>query len=367
MNKLNRAICMVGILVALAVVQTPVSARQGRPGAPLVRGAGTSGQIPIWMNSNTLGDSVISQNSDGGVYVDVSAATAVSGYTNNTSGSVGVWGEAYGSGGPYAFGVMGRATTSPNGIGVQGEGTQAGAVAKATGTAGNTQGLAAFSGLNPTGVGVSATGAGVGVLGSTASCTDSGGSGGCATPGTAGLFVTGSGGDILVGSVDVNGNWNSVFRVDSTGKGYFNGGTQIGGADFAEAVNVAKGHNHYAPGDLLVVDPTTDRQLTLATQPYSTLIAGIYSTKPGILATTHAMDGPSTREEVPVAVVGIVPCKVSTENGPIQRGDLLVTSSTPGHAMRGTDRSRMLGAVVGKALETQREGKGLIEVLVTLQ
>jgi hypothetical protein len=35
--------------------------------------------------------------------------------------------------------------------------------------------------------------------------------------------------------------------------------------------------------------------------------------------------------------------------------------------MKGTDRSRMIGAVVGKALERLQEGKGVIEVLVTLQ
>jgi len=35
--------------------------------------------------------------------------------------------------------------------------------------------------------------------------------------------------------------------------------------------------------------------------------------------------------------------------------------------MKGTDRARMLGAVVGKALEPLREGTGLIQVLVTLQ
>jgi hypothetical protein len=35
--------------------------------------------------------------------------------------------------------------------------------------------------------------------------------------------------------------------------------------------------------------------------------------------------------------------------------------------MKGTDRARLLGAVVGKALEPLREGTGVIEVLVTLQ
>ncbi len=54
-------------------------------------------------------------------------------------------------------------------------------------------------------------------------------------------------------------------------------------------------------------------------------------------------------DEVPVAVVGIVPCKVSIENGPIRPGDLLVTSSTPGHAM--SDANPPVGTVVGNALE----------------
>jgi len=66
-------------------------------------------------------------------------------------------------------------------------------------------------------------------------------------------------------------------------------------------------------------------------------------------------------------VVGIVPCKVTTENGAIARGDLLVTSSRPGYAMKGTDRERMLGAVLGKALEPLRKGTGVIQVLVTQQ
>jgi hypothetical protein len=75
----------------------------------------------------------------------------------------------------------------------------------------------------------------------------------------------------------------------------------------------------------------------------------------------------SIEKDVPLAVIGIVPCKVTTENGPIQRGDLLVASSKPGYAMKGTDRSRMLGAIVGKALEPLAEGDGVVEVLVTLQ
>ena len=121
------------------------------------------------------------------------------------------------------------------------------------------------------------------------------------------------------------------------------------------------------PGDVMIIDATGRRRMALARQPYSTLVAGIYSTKPGVLATPHGMDDPRLAGEVPLAIVGIVPCKVSAENGPIQAGDLLVTSATPGYAMKGTDHSRMLGAVVGKALGSLVSGKGVIEVLVTLQ
>ena len=70
-------------------------------------------------------------------------------------------------------------------------------------------------------------------------------------------------------------------------------------------------------------------------------------------------------DEVPLAVVGIVPCKATAQNGPIRPGDLLVTSSVPGHAMRDDDPRN--GTIVGKALEPLDSGTGVIRVLVTLQ
>jgi hypothetical protein len=107
--------------------------------------------------------------------------------------------------------------------------------------------------------------------------------------------------------------------------------------------------------------------LSLSQSPYSTLVAGIYSTRPGVVASTRRVDEALLNDEVPLAVVGIVPCKVTAENGPIVAGDLLVSSSIPGHAMKGTDRGRLVGAVVGKALEPLQKGTGVIQVLATLQ
>jgi hypothetical protein len=160
--------------------------------------------------------------------------------------------------------------------------------------------------------------------------------------------------------------YNPVFRVDSTGKGFFNGGTQNSGADFAESVDVVGGASQYQRGDVMMVDEDGVRRFARTTEPYSTKIAGIYSTKPGVLGTTHLDGDPRLANEVPLAIVGIVPCKVSAENGAIKAGDLLVSASKPGYAMKGTDRQKMLGAVVGKALGSLDKDTGVIEVLVSL-
>ena len=189
------------------------------------------------------------------------------------------------------------------------------------------------------------------------------------TRGTAARFEA-SGAPSFQSSHDLlSGYWNfsPVFRVDATGKGFFNGGTQTGGADFAESMDVVGAKSDYEPGDLMAIDADGDRRLVKATAAYSTGVAGIYATKPGVLASPYAAGDPRLADDVPLAMVGIVPCKVTAANGAIARGDLLVASSLPGYAMKGTDRTRMLGAVVGKALQPLPSGTGVILVLVTLQ
>ncbi len=168
--------------------------------------------------------------------------------------------------------------------------------------------------------------------------------------------------DYVVGARTLYGTRN--FRIDAAGTGYFNGGTQASGADFAEQIAVADETQTYAPGDVLVISAETDRAVERSSTAYSTAVIGVYSTQPGYLAGAPDTDNPLGG--LPVAIVGIVPCKVSAENGAIQRGDLLVTSSTPGHAMRaGADPAQ--GTVLGKALGELKSGTGVIQILVTLQ
>jgi len=181
----------------------------------------------------------------------------------------------------------------------------------------------------------------------------------------AGLFANVAGGDILRGGFGQPES--TVFRVDGQGTVFADGGFRPFGADFAESMAVKGNRDQYGPGDLMVIDASGNRRLALSTNAYSTLVAGIYSTQPGMLGSTRRLDEAADKDEVPLAVVGVVPCKVSAENGPISAGDLLVTSSTAGYAMRGTDRKKMLGAVIGKALEPLSSGKGVVQVLVTLQ
>jgi hypothetical protein len=179
-----------------------------------------------------------------------------------------------------------------------------------------------------------------------------------------GVVVNASGGNLYLGMT----NTVHKFRVDTNGAVYADGGLFSSGADFAESVEVRGDRAQYEPGDVLAIDRSADRHLALSHHSYETLVAGIYSTKPGVLASPHHIDDPSIPAgEVPLAVVGIVPCKVTTENGAIQPGDLLVTSSRPGYAMKGTDRKLLVGAVVGKALEPFSAGTGKIQILVTLQ
>jgi len=76
---------------------------------------------------------------------------------------------------------------------------------------------------------------------------------------------------------------------------------------------------------------------------------------------------PTVDNRRPVALVGKVYCKVDASHGPVDVGDLLTTSPTPGHAMKAADPGRAFGAVIGKALQPLRDGRGCIPVLVALQ
>jgi hypothetical protein len=174
--------------------------------------------------------------------------------------------------------------------------------------------------------------------------------------------------DNEVGSFQIHtggGASNPVFRVEENGDVYADGTYTSPASDFAEMLPA---NPDLEPGDVLVIGP--DGRLARSTEPYQSSVVGVYSTKPGYLGGGQHL---GQKGFAPLAVVGVVPVKVSAENGPIQPGDLLTTSSTPGHAMKAnpvTENGISMypsGTLIGKALEGHEEGTGMILIVVMLQ
>ena len=120
--------------------------------------------------------------------------------------------------------------------------------------------------------------------------------------GIAGLFENdfnvGNGGtgneSIIVGqTADTSnpGTQKTVFNLTTNGNLSISGQFTSGGADFAESVAVKGVQSSYTAGDVLVIDDTSQRRLAHTTQPYSRLVAGIYSTQPGMVAGRQLLAG----------------------------------------------------------------------------
>jgi hypothetical protein len=112
--------------------------------------------------------------------------------------------------------------------------------------------------------------------------------------------------------------------------------------------------NVYEPGTVLVIGGS--KEVTTTTKYADTRVAGIVSKNPAYMMNSAA----GTDETHPyIALKGRVPCRVV---GSILKGDLLVTSTRPGHAEKAI--GFLSGAIIGKALEDNLEGSAVIEVLV---
>jgi len=163
-------------------------------------------------------------------------------------------------------------------------------------------------------------------------------------------------------------NGANVARIDENGRGFFNGGTTNSGADVAELFAVVGNRNTYEPGDVLEISTTDDRKMVKSSGAYSTLVAGVYATKPGLLLTEENATEGDLSFGVPMGVIGVLPTKVCMEGGAIKRGDLIVTSSIPGVAMKADPDKVKVGQVLGKALQDYSgTGIGKINVLVSVK
>lgn len=172
-----------------------------------------------------------------------------------------------------------------------------------------------------------------------------------------GSDAAGTGGGDFIRCVN-NLEDDAQFRVLSNGAAQSDVGFSTPAADFAEMLP-GEGSE---PGDVLIAGP--DGRLVRSNAPRQTSVVGVHSTRPGFVG-GRPMGGDAP-DAVPLALVGVVPVKASAENGPIRPGDLLVASSTPGHAMASGPRAEA-GTVIGKALARLENGTGVIRMVVTLQ
>ena len=143
-----------------------------------------------------------------------------------------------------------------------------------------------------------------------------------------------------------------------------------GGSDLSEQFDVrgAKRSAVLSPGMVVSIDTKHPGDLIISSTPYDKRVAGIISGAGGIRTGMLMGQKKSIADGAKaIALSGRVYCLADASNGPIEPGDLLTTSATPGHAMKVTDYDKAKGAILGKAMSSLKKGHGLVLMLVTLQ
>jgi len=152
--------------------------------------------------------------------------------------------------------------------------------------------------------------------------------------------------------------------------GYFDGNVEVTGDIFLQNADCAEdfaicAEDSVEPGSVMVL--SDEGAVRPCDREYDKRVAGVVSGA-GKYRPAIVLDRQSpTALRRPIALLGKVYCKVDAAHGPIEIGDLLTTSPTCGFAMKAAEPARSFGAILGKALQPWREGRGLIPVLVALQ
>jgi len=180
-------------------------------------------------------------------------------------------------------------------------------------------------------------------------------------------FMIGSSSKFLVAA---SGNIGIGAVPGPTEKLHVAGNVTVDGNIGAKYQDVAEWVDTTAPldvGTVVIVDPKAANHVVASPRAYDSRVAGAVSRQPGLVL------GEQAAGKATIAQSGRVRVKVDATYGAIEIGDLLVTSPTPGYAMRSRPirvDGQMLhrpGTLLGKALEPLPSGKGDILVLLTLQ
>ena len=187
----------------------------------------------------------------------------------------------------------------------------------------------------------------------------------------AGVFGQSQNFDGVIGESHSNQHAGVTGRNTAGGMaGFFDGNVVVTGditltnADFAEDFDITA-ISEVEPGTVMVFNQYG--ALQPSQQAYDKRVAGVISGagtyKPALILDKQR----PSENRMPVALVGKVYCKVDASYGPIEVGDLLTTSDTPGHAMKADDPFKAFGSVIGKALHPLKAGQALLPILIALQ
>lgn len=183
--------------------------------------------------------------------------------------------------------------------------------------------------------------------------------------GSGNSLTPGDDGDLVI--LDSDGS-QTIILDGNTGRTTTRSLRITGGSDLSEQFDVKPVDIEVVPGMVVSIDPENPGDLQVSTTAYDNKVAGIISGANGIkTGMMMGQDGTEADGKHPVALTGRVYCKADASQGSIQPGDLLTTSSVPGHAMKVTDHSKANGAILGKAMTSLGDGQGMVLVLVSLQ
>jgi len=218
----------------------------------------------------------------------------------------------------------------------------------------------------------------VGVRGQSTGSSEAGGCGvlGLSRFGAGGVFCSEHAYSVVAdGFGNINDHDSSVNLIGNgdallvNGRSVFDGRISISNSrgdrdfpvNFAELFEVDE-ESYVSAGDILVVSESGASVLTRSSVEYSTGVIGIVSGNPTVVINNSGTD----QKVYPVALAGSALCKIDARKGPVNPGDLIVTSDTPGCGMAGTiDSFSKVGSVIGKALDRLDDGIGVIPVFIT--
>ena len=171
------------------------------------------------------------------------------------------------------------------------------------------------------------------------------------------LKLMNSGGDVVI---ELDTSYNGMGRVICDE-------VQVrGGADLCERFDV-RGATPQS-GTVLCIDPEVVGGLIVSTNPVDPTVVGVISGAGGIRpGLSLGQTGTEADGQYPVALTGRVWVRSDATNKPIRPGDMLTTSSLPGHAMSASGLADTRGAVLGKAMSSLEHGTGLVLMLIQPQ